>query len=870
MKARMHALSALFVLAIVGCGGESPGVNPAPNGAGGGAEADASTDSPAEASDEGGEDSAQNADAAQNTSRGDPSTFPTECLATCEEACARLDSCGAATSVFPLAQDECLKRCELSVSGPYWGDVSSNFRCCASQADCAEVATCGGWLANPDPLNSCTKLCDCFMGGATVPPPPAGVAAPAGYRFAPDTVVFEGGAPMTVARGGMDVVFAGKRTGIRFKMPVTTEQLAVLSGSAKVLPTFYDDAGRLAAAVGGIVLDLPTPAAVQRAKELAREQGLAAPAKLSYGKTLYYVTSSDPWQSLRALPRFAGISGAAAELDMARTYVMRFMPDDPLFPDQWHLRNLGKDFALEGVDARVSEAWDVTRGSSDVVIAINDDGVDVNHPDLKDNCAAPLNFPTDWEQQMSDGLFGWHGSSCAGVAAAIGDNGEGVSGVCPGCKLLPHRLGESTGMSFSVTDQEIADGFKQMVAAGAWIISNSWGMAAGDPNFEISSPAVPAAPAIIKAAWNDAETNGRGGKGTLIFFAAGNENEPTDSYSGYATNVGVAAVDDQGLKAYYSNWGPGIAIAAPSNGGLNGITTTAANSGYTHEFGGTSSACPFAAGVAGLILSANPELTAAEVREILKASATKIDPVWGKYDTDGHSPYYGAGLVNAYRAVKMATGECTTPEGCPAPSDVCLTGCDKTQCGPCRTDADCADNHVCQSVPPLGRSVCVAKDTGAGCPADTESLDGYCIPTRQACHLCTEEQCNGRDDDCNGLIDDGDVCDHRVADCSFLGRGCAEGSVCAATYCVQGCEAADSCTEPNSTCAPVKDRYGAFDKAVKGCYVDSGAQSCTAACQVLVSSLDDTAMGNFVTCMKDGAVTCGAVMGCASQLPIQQ
>ncbi|MCU0693948.1 MAG: S8 family serine peptidase, partial [Polyangiaceae bacterium] len=202
---------------------------------------------------------------------------------------------------------------------------------------------------------------------------------------------------------------------------------------------------------------------------------------------------------------------------MVRRYVKNYStPNDPKFSDQWHLHNTGQSEAIAGVDGRVAEAWDITRGSPEVIIAINDDGVDINHPDLATNCTAPLNFPSDWEQQLGDPMagFGNHGTSVAGVAAAIGDNDQGGSGVCPGCKIMPHVVGEAVGVALQMTDQEIADGFALMVDQGAWIISNSWGPGAGDPEFKTSSFPVPGVPSIIKNAFAYAETNGRGGKGT--------------------------------------------------------------------------------------------------------------------------------------------------------------------------------------------------------------------------------------------------------------------------------------------------------------------------------------------------------------------
>lgn len=314
-----------------------------------------------------------------------------------------------------------------------------------------------------------------------------------------------------------------------------------------------------------------------------------------------------------------------------------------------------------------------------------------------------------------------------------------------------------------------------------------------------------------------------------------------------------------------------LGVAAPSNGGLRGITTvsatpTSAEAKYTDQFGGTSSACPFAAGVMGLILSANPELTAVQARDVLKASATKIDPVWGKWNTEGHSDFYGAGLVNAYTAVMMAKGTCTDATQCPAPSDVCTTDCDKTQCAECRTDVDCAVDHVCQPLPALGRKVCVAKVVGTSCPAGTALTNGYCVPDRKTCNLCGgAEACNGRDDDCNGSIDDGIACTG-VPDCMQGGVGCATSEVCAGIHCTTSCVDDLDCTD-DGICAPVKDRYGAFSTEVTGC-ASQGMSGCYQGCEVLVSSLDDAKLKEFVDCMQDGAAECSVMQSCAAMLPI--
>jgi len=879
MRSRPLFLLPFATFLLVGCGGDdsdsksSGGSGGAPD-AGvdtGGSSGEAGAAGAAGAAGTAG--AAGAAGAAQKDNRGDPSEFPADCFETCQEACENLESCGGPGSeTFPLGVDECMERCALALTSPYgiWEDVSGPFRCCTSQDECFDVATCGGWLKHPDPGPSCQAMCDCMAQYMTVPAPPAGIAPPEGYQFAEHTVVLEGATATrsSALKAGAEVLWRGKYTAVRFPRSIGTQQLQKVMRGRR-LPTFRDGAGRLAAAVGDIFVRVTSKAQVAALKAKAESEGLAAPVEVPYGRNLYRIDGTDPWASLRALPSLHEVPGVRAELDMVRHYEKNYVPNDPRFPDQWHLYNTGQKEAVPGVDGRVSEAWDVTTGSPEVVIAINDDGVDINHPDLADDCTAPWNFPTDWEQKLGNPLngFGNHGTSVAGVAAAIGDNDEGGTGVCPGCKIMPHMVGEAVGPGLNMTDQEIADGFALMVDEGAWVINNSWGAGGGDPNFETTAFPIPPTPQIVKDAFAYAESDGRDGKGTVILFAAGNDNEPVAAYAKEPTVVTVAAVDDQGLKSFYSSFGPETDIAAPSNGGINGIITTSVQASYTDTFGGTSSACPFTSGVVGLILSANPDLTAAEVRDILGASATKVDPVWGQYDTEGHSDFYGQGLVNAYVAVQLATGDCTDPATCPAPSDDCGTECDQPACALCRTSADCASGHVCQALPSLGQSVCVAEED-SGCPSGTTASDGYCIPDRTTCDLCaTEEACNGRDDDCNGDVDDGlDCSGTRVLECPVLDEGCESAQACAATVCVTSCSDDTECGE-DQECLPVKNRYGASDPAVKGCAV-SLLGTCKTGCEVLASTMTDSEIEEFVTCMDDGNANCLAAYTCGQMLPI--
>jgi hypothetical protein len=325
-----------------------------------------------------------------------------------------------------------------------------------------------------------------------------------------------------------------------------------------------------------------------------------------------------------------------------------------------------------------------------------------------------------------------------------------------------------------------------------------------------------------------------------------------------------------GLKSAYSSFGPECDITAPSSGGLNSITTTANESSYTPYFGGTSSAAPFATGVMGLILSANPALTAAEARTILKTTATKIDPVFGGWDQDGHSDVHGAGLVNAYAAVQLAAGACSTPEECVAPSDDCGGSCGTlTQCAPCRTLADCAPDHVCQALPSLGRLVCVGAKGAGSCPSGTTEVNGYCLPSPATCGVCSgAEECNGRDDDCNGQIDEDDICGPNSSRPCFIDApGCAAGEFCAGTRCMTTCTEDSDCGT-DATCGLLKDQYGAVPGA-KACLSSGGGHGwiCAMRCEVRAASLETEELRDFLMCMEFGQADCSVTPQCRDLLP---
>ncbi|HEV8663503.1 MAG TPA: S8 family serine peptidase [Candidatus Methylomirabilis sp.] len=395
----------------------------------------------------------------------------------------------------------------------------------------------------------------------------------------------------------------------------------------------------------GIVLDEPIPGLENG--YLCRVTRAAGENALKVANRLYeegVALAAEP-NFLRRLARRGGGG--------RRSRGGRVVPNDPLFPKQWHLHNTGQGGARAGADVKALAAWEVTKGSPRVTIAVIDDGFDLGHPDLRGRgkIVAPYDFGED-DPDPSPALEDAHGTACAGVATAVGGDGVGVIGIAPRCRLMPIRLSLE-----GLDEAAIARAFRWAAGHGAAVISNSWGPPDGTG---VKEPL----PLIVRAAMDQAVGKGRGGRGCVICFAAGNGDESADlcGYANYPKVIAVAATTDQDRRAWYSDFGKAISVAAPSSGGRNGIWTTDVRGrrGYnpegdwTGEFGGTSAACPLVAGVAALVLSVNPSLTAAEVRQVLEATADKVDPGWGRYDARGHSRYYGYGRVNAGRAVREA------------------------------------------------------------------------------------------------------------------------------------------------------------------------------------------------------------------------
>ncbi|MGE3819118.1 MAG: S8 family serine peptidase, partial [Isosphaeraceae bacterium] len=376
-----------------------------------------------------------------------------------------------------------------------------------------------------------------------------------------------------------------------------------------------------------------------------------------------------------------------------------YTPNDPLFSRQWHLNNTGQAGGIVGADVKATEAWNLTQGGSpSIVVAVVDDGMEYTHPDLAPNLFVNAgeiagNGVDDDGNGWIDDVNGWdftsagigdndpgpsttadaHATSVAGVAAGAGDNALGTTGMAYKSKILPVRifLGGTATSTANIASAVYYAAGRTANGLGTWnagsVMNNSWGGGAAN--------------AAITAAFTWATTNGRGGKGVVTFISSGNSGAATVAYPANlsTTNTGIIAVGavDATDRWAYSQYGTGLDVVAPSDGntlnsstffmdgivttdrqggngyngaaGMNGDYTTTAESG----FGGTSSASPLTAGIGALMLALDGNLTAAQVKQLLRNTT---DLVGGATYTSGNpaipwNTQYGYGRVNAYSAL---------------------------------------------------------------------------------------------------------------------------------------------------------------------------------------------------------------------------
>jgi thermitase len=344
-------------------------------------------------------------------------------------------------------------------------------------------------------------------------------------------------------------------------------------------------------------------------------------------------------------------------------------PSDTYYSKQWYLNNTGSS-GVADADVDAPEAWAIHKGSAEIIVAIIDEGVDTNHKDLKDKIVTPYDA-TDGDDNQEPNSWDGHGTACAGIAAAMTNNGIGIAGIGWNVKIMPVRIAYKNRIDgdWITTNAIVGDGIYTAVNRGAHVLSNSWG--GGSPS------------ELINSAIDYAVDNNR-----VVVFAAGNCckladpdlcpswykcYQPVTYPANLSTSKVIIAVSatnqwDEFKTPYSSdketwwgsNFGPEVNVSAP---GVRMWTTDISGTGgytdgdYLSYFCGTSSSTPLVAGIAALLLSQNPGWTPAQVRDRLQSTADDK----GK---PGFDETFGYGRVNACRALggncAPSPGTCST------------------------------------------------------------------------------------------------------------------------------------------------------------------------------------------------------------------
>lgn len=345
-------------------------------------------------------------------------------------------------------------------------------------------------------------------------------------------------------------------------------------------------------------------------------------------------------------------------------------PTDPLFAQQWH-------FGLMG---RIQRIWDEYRGAG-VSVVLYDNGAEYTHPDLAANFDASAKFSyggTVYDPMPIDSTAA-HGTACAGLIGAAADNGVGGVGVAPEVTLAAVNY-------LDVLQYEPASVYDAAVlyAANFDVMSNSWGYGdtfKADENLSYSTTLA----GQDHALWTSIAATGRGGLGTVIVKAAGNEasNVNGDGWNVSRFSITVAATGQNGFATSYSNYGSAVLVAAPAASVTTDLTGAAGYNApgdadpvpadYTSTFGGTSAATPLVSGVIALMLDANPNLGWRDVQDILALTAHHTGSnlgaagsgsevggwmvlggsLWNGGGAEFHQSY-GYGMVDAFAAVRYA------------------------------------------------------------------------------------------------------------------------------------------------------------------------------------------------------------------------
>ena len=285
----------------------------------------------------------------------------------------------------------------------------------------------------------------------------------------------------------------------------------------KYIAPLFSSNEETVAIIPEVVVRVSPGVKIGQIKALCKKMNLTIKKKLEFTEREYLIEipaaeADGVFKAVEQLKKAELIEWAAPNVAFRPRLLGQVMPDDEYFPNQWHLYNTGQSGGTPGADINAPAAWEITTGNPNIVVAVLDEGVDTDHPDLIDNIVPGYDFYDDDNSPDPTGDDA-HGTACAGLIAAKGNNGIGVTGVAWNCKIMPVRIAGGDGF---ITEEEIATAIRWAANNGADILSNSWG-------------AYMALPVIHSAIQDVTEPGGMGreGKGCIVMASAGN---PAETY----------------------------------------------------------------------------------------------------------------------------------------------------------------------------------------------------------------------------------------------------------------------------------------------------------------------------------------------------
>ncbi len=459
---------------------------------------------------------------------------------------------------------------------------------------------------------------------------------------------------VTGAAGAPAAVYGPRATTVAAPIRPGLETLIVAEPSARVSPAWRlnldlaDKAGLVPEPTGGytvssrvIVETIDAPAFMRALARRGANRAVTARAAGVRGYTIIETGSVAEAIALAGELRGSDLV-RSAEVDLERPRALRgTLPNDPLFVNQWHLRNT----SIPDADVNAEAAWAMGYTGLGITIGVTEGGFQTTHPDLAGH------FSVDASQ--SGGSATGHATSVAGVFGAIGNNAIGVTGLAYDCLISSQLIGSASQTAAAFTYRNDLNDVK----------NNSWGP------FDTGQLWDEFASSIELDALRDSAQLGRGGLGTITCWAAGNGGGPDrvdyDPFTSSRFTFAIGAVGDLDREASYNEMGSSMLAVTHSSGNNRSITTTTAGSNYTSFFGGTSSASPLGAGAVALALQANPLLTWRDVQALIVETARMNDPLDTSWTTNaaGHAVSYkfGFGAIDAGALVAAAEGWVNLP-----------------------------------------------------------------------------------------------------------------------------------------------------------------------------------------------------------------